>query len=169
MAEQYVRQSVEGFIIKALQSLGGSASKKAIKEEIVADDSNDISYENAFEPILSRNGTSYIPFSLDFNFGLINLYTCGYVEDYGRRGDVTLTEIGRMANYAGFPSEEEQEKIRKYWKKKDQERAERKSKKQTPVDSENTDVSATPAEITAVEDNDSSEDWSGMGIWEKYL
>lgn len=44
MAEQYVRQSVEDFIIKALQSLGGSASKKTIKEEIVADDSNDISY-----------------------------------------------------------------------------------------------------------------------------
>lgn len=35
------------------------------KEEIVADDSNDILYENAFEPILFRNGTSYIPFNLD--------------------------------------------------------------------------------------------------------
>lgn len=125
MADQYIRQSVEGFIIKALQSLGGSSSKKAIKEEIVSDDSNDISYENVFEPILSRNGTPYIPFNLDFNFGLINLHTCGYVEDYSRRGDVSLTEMGRMANYAGFPSEEEQEKIHKYWEKKDQERAER--------------------------------------------
>ena len=159
MAKQDIRQSVEEFIIKALQSLGGSASKKAIKEEIVADDSNDISYENAFEPILSRNGTAYIPVNLDFNFGLINLRTCGYVEDYGRRGDVTLTEMGRMANYAGFPSEEEQEKIHKYWEKKDQERAERKSNKQTPTDSENKGVSDTSAEIIAVEDNDSSEDW----------
>ena len=47
------------------------------KEEIVADDSNGISYENAFELILFRNGTSYIPFNLDFNFGFVNLYTCG--------------------------------------------------------------------------------------------
>lgn len=162
MAEQYVRQSVEGFIIKALQSLGGSASKKTIKEETVADDSNDISYENAFEPILSRNGTAYIPFNLDFNFGLINLHTCGYVEDYGRRGDVTLTEIGRMANYAGFPSEEEQEKIHKYWEKKNQERTERKSNEQASVSSENIDISGTPVEITTVADDDSSEDWRVM-------
>lgn len=162
MAEQYVRQSVEGFIIKALQSLGGSASKKTIKEEIVADDSNDISYENAFEPILSRNGTAYIPFNLDFNFGLINLHTCGYVEDYGRRGYVTLTEIGRMANYAGFPSEEEQEKIHKYWEKKNQERTERKSNEQASVSSENIDISGTPVEITTVADDDSSEDWRVM-------
>lgn len=159
MAKQYIRQSVEEFIIKALQSLGGSASKKAIKEEIVADDSYDISYENVFEPILSRNGTAYIPFNLDFNFGLINLHTCGYVEDYGRCGDVTLTEMGRMANYAGFPSEEVKEKIRKYWEKKDQERAERKRNRQTPIDSENKGVSDTSAEIIAVEDNDSSEGW----------
>lgn len=54
MAQQYTRQSVERFILKALQSLGGSASKKAIKEEIVADDSNDITYENVFEPIQSK-------------------------------------------------------------------------------------------------------------------
>ena len=159
MAKQYIRQSVEGFIIKALQCLGGSASKKAIKEEIVADDSNDISYENAFEPILSRNGTAYIPFNLDFNFGLINLRTCGYVEDYGRCGDVTLTEMGRMANYAGFPSEEEQEKIHKYWEKKNQDRAEKKRNKQTLTDGENKDVSDTSAEIIVVEDNGSSEDW----------
>ena len=96
MAEVYVRQDVGGYIIKALQSLGGSASKKAIKDEIVADDSNSISYENVFEPILSKNGTPYIPFNLDFNFDLINLRTCGYIEDYGRRGDITLTEAGRL-------------------------------------------------------------------------
>ena len=64
MAEKYVRQwqAVGSYIIKALQSLGGSASREAIKKEIVADDSNDISYENVFEPILSINGTPYIPF-----------------------------------------------------------------------------------------------------------
>ena len=159
MAEQYTRQSVEGFIIKALQSLGGSASKKAIKEEIVADDSNDITYENVFEPIVSRNGTSYIPFNLDFNFGLINLHTCGYVEDYGRRGDVTLTETGRMVNCAEFPSEEKKEKISKYWEKKDQERAERKSNKQASASSENTQSPDVPVERPSADDEDSSDDW----------
>lgn len=92
MVRQCVRQSVEGYIIKALQSLGGSASKKAIKEEIVADDSNDISHEVVFEPITSSNGTQYIPFTFDFNFGLVNLRTCEYIEDYARRGDITLTK-----------------------------------------------------------------------------
>ena len=44
MSEQYVRRSVEKYILKALQSLGGCATKKAIKEEIVADEENDISH-----------------------------------------------------------------------------------------------------------------------------
>ena len=158
MAEVYVRQSVEGFILKALQSLGGSASKKAIKEEIVADDSNNISYENAFEPIVSRNGTSYIPFSLDFNFGLVNLHTCGYIEDYGRRGDVSLTEMGRMMDCAKYPTDEDREKINKYWGKKNQERAERKHAKTAQQD-EKTDIPDTPVEIPADDAADTSEDW----------
>ena len=146
MANLYVRQNVGGYIIKALQSLGGSASKKAIKEEIVADDSNDISYENAFEPILSKNGTSYIPFNLDFNFGLINLHTCGYIEDYGRRGDVSLTEAGRMMDCMQYPTEEDQENTRKYWEKKNQERAERKRTKTAAQDGKAV-IPDTPVDI----------------------
>ena len=158
MANLYVRQNVGGYIIKALQSLGGSASKKAVKEEIVADDSNDISYENAFEPIVSRNGTSYIPFSLDFNFGLVNLHTCGYIEDYGRRGDVSLTEVGRMMDYAKYPTDEDREKINKYWSKKNQERAERKRTKTAAQDGKAV-IPDTPVEIPTEDAADSSEDW----------
>lgn len=67
-----------------------------------------------------------------------------------------------MANYTGFPSEEEQEKIHKYWEKKNQERTERKSNEQASVSSENIDISGTPVEITTVADDDSSEDWRVM-------
>jgi len=158
MANLYVRQNVGGYIIKALQSLGGSASKKAIKEEIVADDSNNISYENAFEPILSKNGTSYIPFNLDFNFGLINLHTCGYIEDYGRRGDVSLTEAGRMMDCMQYPTEEDQENTRKYWEKKNQERAERKRTKTAAQDGKAV-IPDTPVDIPTDDAADSSEDW----------
>lgn len=162
MSEQYLRQSVAKFIIKALQSLGGSASKKAIKEEIVADDSIDISYEQAFEPRRSRNGTLYNPFDFDFNFGLINLQACGYIEDYGRRGDITLTEQGRTANYAEFPSDDEKEKINKEWEKRCQ--ARRRNKKQativqtTPID-DITDVPDNFDEITTDDEIDSSDKW----------
>ena len=45
MAKHYERQSLECFILKALQSLVGCASRNAIKEEIFEDDSNNISYD----------------------------------------------------------------------------------------------------------------------------
>lgn len=161
MAEQYERRLigrfVPSYIIKALQSLGGSASKKAIKEEIVADDSNPITYESAFEPITAKSGRIYNPFNMDINFALVNLHACGYIEDYGRRGDITLTEMGRSANYAEFPSNEEKEIIRKEWDKRVQERAERRSNNQESVN--DADVSDADDEITAADDGDSNDDW----------
>lgn len=157
MANHYVRQHLEKFIIKALQSLGGSASKKAIKEEIVADDSNDISSENAFEPRISKNGTSYSPFALDINFALINLHTCGYIEDYTRRGDITLTEIGRSANYINFPSDEEREKIRENWDKRTQERSKKKAIPKKDINADIMDFSNdSDDEINTAADDDSN-------------
>ena len=161
MAEQdnrrLIRQFIERYIIKALQSLGGSASKQAIKEEIVADDSNPVTYEIAFEPITAKSGRSYNPFNMDINFALINLHACGYIEDYGRSGDITLTEKGRCANYADFPSDEENKIIREEWDKRNQERAERKNNNQKIID--NSDVCNTDDEITAADDDDSNENW----------
>ena len=46
MAEQYKRgqyNTVAQFIIKSLQSLGGSASREAIKKEIASDNANPFS------------------------------------------------------------------------------------------------------------------------------
>ena len=159
MAEKYVRQHVEGFIIKALQSLGGSASKNTIKEEIVADDSIDITYSNVFEPILSKNGEPYIPFNLDFGFGLINLHTCGYIDDYVRRGDITLTEKGRTAVYSGIPTDEDKTIIKQYWDKKDKERLARDRNKKISVDTHDNIDSDTIIEIPSEKDSDTEDDW----------
>lgn len=160
MAKEYKRQPVEGYIIKALQSLGGSASRQAIKEEIVADEEIDISYENIFEPIKSKNGTSYIPFTMDFNFGLVNLHTCGYIQDYERGGDITLTETGRILDYNTFPDSDDRAKIDAYWEKKNQDRADKKKQSEEEPDGEQPDASRETQilENTPV-DNDTSEDW----------
>ncbi len=60
MANQYVRQNVGGIIITALQTLGGTATRDQIKEEIVNDEKNDISYDDVYEPVTSRNGNLYM-------------------------------------------------------------------------------------------------------------
>jgi len=159
MAEKYVRQHVEGFIIKALQSLGGSASKNTIKEEIVADDSIDITYSNVFEPILSKNGEPYIPFNLDFGFGLINLHTCGYIDDYVRRGDITLTEKGRTAVYSDIPTDEDKTIIKQYWDKKDKERLARDRNKKISEDTHDNTDSDKLIEIPSEKDSDTEDDW----------
>lgn len=112
----YSRQRVGKYIIKVLQDLGGSASKQRIKDEIVADKSNDISYDDVFTPVTSaKSGNSYIPFNFDFNFGLKELYVLGYIEKYNRTTDIVLTENGRKANYETFPNSFELSKINEYW------------------------------------------------------
>lgn len=115
MAKVYKRRPVGSFILKVLQDLGGSASKQKIKEGIVADTSNDIEYENVFIPLKSRKGNLYVPFNLDFNFGLKELFVCGYIENYTRTGDITLTSSGRAVVYHNFPDADDQKKITTYW------------------------------------------------------
>ena len=60
MGKEYKRQPVGKYILKILQNLGGVASKDRIKEEIVSDETIDISYEDVYEPKESRKGTYYI-------------------------------------------------------------------------------------------------------------
>ena len=79
--QEYKRNAdnVGKYILKVLQTLGGSASRQSIKEGIVDDEEIDISYADVFEPITSKKGTAYIPFNMDFNFSLVNLLNCGYI------------------------------------------------------------------------------------------
>lgn len=154
MTEKYIRQSVERFILQALQSLGGSATKQEIKKEIVADDRNPITYQHAFEPIFSKNGKRYIPFNFDFNTGLVNLHTCGYIGTYERRGDITLTEIGRVVIPDKFPTADEQALMDAYWS---QEEA---CKQQVDQAADTTDtLTISKADVAVTTNDDSSDDW----------
>lgn len=40
----------------------------------------------------------YSPFLFDFNLGLKNIYSVGYVEELKRNQDVVLTDLGRSAD-----------------------------------------------------------------------
>ena len=153
----YIKRPLERPIIKALQSLGGSASKQAVKEEIVASDPD--TYREAFEPRLSKNGRQYLPFNISFNFALTNLRTCGYIEDYVRREDIVLTEKGRIATFNTFPSNEEKEIIRLYWDKKHQEHSERERNSPKTINEDKPDASEDSIEISVEETDSSSEDW----------
>lgn len=115
MAEGYKRQNVGAPILHALVELGGSADRQKIKEQIVDDSTNNLTYEDVFEPITSKNGNQYIPFNFDFNFGLQELSYLGYIENYSRKGDIVLTEKGRLINIDLYPNKKEQEQIRKFW------------------------------------------------------
>lgn len=108
--------------MKVLQTLGGSASRQSIKEGIVDDEEIDISYEDVFEPITSQKGTKYIPFNMDFNFSLVNLLNCGYIQAYDRGGDIILTEKGRSVETGLYPTENDLQIQREYWDKKNKER-----------------------------------------------
>lgn len=126
----YKRQSVGKFILKALQNLGGSASKQKIKESIVADNSNDLTYKDVFEPVVSaRSKNKYIPFNFDFNFGLKELYVCNYIEEYNRASDIALTEKGRKIDFQLYPKQEDQQVIDNYWANKHTDNKLRKSVK----------------------------------------
>lgn len=129
--QEYKRNAdnVGRYILKVLQMLGGSASRQSIKEGIVDDDGNDISYEDVFEPITSKNGTKYIPFNMDFNFSLVNLLNCGYIQAYDRGGDIVLTEKGRSADMSLYPTEHDLQIQGEYWDKKHKERYLRKKEK----------------------------------------
>lgn len=128
MAEAYKRKGIETefilaqFIIKSLQSLGGTASRETIKESIAADSSIPISEEQIYGTITSKNGNQWSPFLFDFNFGIKNLFVCGYIEEYSRKQDIVLTEKGRSANYSSFPTAEDEEKMKQYWDNKKKER-----------------------------------------------
>ena len=136
--KRYERQRVGKYIIKILQDLGGSASKQKIKDEIVADESNNISYNDVYTPVTSaKSGNTYIPFNFDFNFGLKELFVLGYIEKYNRTTDIVLTESGRKANYLTYPNSAEIALIDAYWDKKHQDNLTNKKNKKDTSTAEN--------------------------------
>ena len=132
MKEQktYERQRVGKYILKVLQDVGGSASKQKIKDEIITDKSNDITYNDVYTAVISsKTGNTYRPFNFDFNFGLKELFGLGYIEKYNRTTDIILTEKGRKAIYNTYPNSEELSLINSYWATKHQDYANKKKNK----------------------------------------
>lgn len=126
---KYERQSLRRYILDALQTLGGSASRKAIKSGIVDDIDNPISYDDVFGEVISSNGNKYHPFDFDFNFGLRELVVTDYIEQYKRGQDIVLTEKGRSNNHSNFPNKKESQQIKNYWDNKNSLRNKKKNLK----------------------------------------
>lgn len=59
---------------------------------------------------------------MDFNFSLVNLFNCGYIQAYDRGGDIVLTEKGRSADMSSYPTEDDMRIQNEYWEKKNKER-----------------------------------------------
>lgn len=153
----YKRRNADRAILKALASVGGSASRDKVKSIIAESDESGFSYNDVYEPVISKAGNKYIPFDFDFNFGIRELAAVGYLEDLKRGEDITLTEKGRVADYDKFPSKEEQEEMSRYWRKMDELRkAKNDAKKQVDV----VEDSPNPVGEDAVDDADAeTEDW----------
>lgn len=58
----------------------------------------------------------------DFNFGIKNLYSVGYIEQPQRGQDIVLTQLGENDELTSYPRPEQEKMIRSYWDKKDEAR-----------------------------------------------
>lgn len=124
---------------------------------IAEDDSNHFSYQDVFEPIVSRTGNKYIPFNFDFNFGVKELALTGYIEAPRRGQDITLTEKGRTVDYSHFPSKVEQKTIEEYWSRKNDQHNSKKVEMEEKK-SELEDVHVDKV-LPLDDQDDSSDDW----------
>ena len=152
MEHVYKRQRIGKYILKILQTIGGTGSRNKIKEGIVADETIGIFYSDVFEPVKSKSGSSYIPFNYDFNFGIKELYLCGLIENYKRGDDISLTEAGRIMDYGTFPTGEQKEIIEKYWSEKRAEREE-KNKHEDDLDIED------EIDDSSIKEEEAPDDW----------
>lgn len=116
MSEEYERYSLDiaKYILIALQMLGGSASRQEIKEIFVEDKQFDLTYHKVFEPYTEK---TYSHFLFDFNFGLVALKCCGYIEPYKRNGNIVLTSKGKIFNAKLYPTDEDKKIQQDYWQK----------------------------------------------------
>ena len=84
-------------IIKALQNLGGKATKQELKEEIRISAADQIPEDVIDEVRISKNGSEWKPFDMTFSFALTNLKFSDFVSS-PKRGEIALTEKGIMCD-----------------------------------------------------------------------
>lgn len=76
---------------------------------------------------------TYSPFMFDFNFGIKNLYSVGYIEQPQRGQDIVLTQLGENDELTSYPRPEQEKMIRSYWDKKDEARKKKNKIKQQEI------------------------------------
>ncbi len=111
----YIRRGAQKAIVRALQSVGGTASRDDIKSIIAEDDGSGFTHDDVYGTVISRKGNEYIPFNYDFNFAMRELSVIDYIEKSSRGGKVTLTEQGRADSLSDFPNKAQKQAIREYW------------------------------------------------------
>lgn len=126
---EYKRRSVDKAIVLALRDLGGSASRKAIRKAMADNEYDGLTYDAVFSTKKGKSGT-YSPFMFDFNFGIRNLVSVGYINQPHRGQDIVLTELGQNDDLTDYPRPEQERAIGAHWAKKIEERKKRNQAKQ---------------------------------------
>ena len=155
MGKAYKRQNVGRYVIEALRALGGTASRQAIREQMIDDEGNSLTYEDIFAPVTSKNGRQYVPFLFDFNFSLTELRELGYVEPFSRGGEIVLTEKGRAADLSCYPTADETVKLKAFWERH---RTEGHAKKEAPAGSYDKGLSCAVDASVSAEEAEPTED-----------
>lgn len=135
----YKRRSVDKAIVLALRDLGGSASRKTIRKAIADNEYDGLTYNDVFSTIQGKSST-YSPFTFDFNFGIKNLASVGYIEQPQRGKDIVLTSLGQNYDLTNYPRPDQQEAITKYWDKKNAERQKRNQAKKAAAEANDIDA-----------------------------
>lgn len=152
----YKRRSVEKAIVLALRQMGGSASRKEIRKYIADNEIDGLNYNQVYYRKKSKNGY-YSPFLFDFNFGIRNLNSVGYVEPLERGKDIVLTDLGRSDDISHYPTKQQQKLIANYWAKKNKLYREKlKAKKKVEVSSK---VDASESVDTSDEQDTAEDEW----------
>ncbi|KRK95638.1 restriction endonuclease [Levilactobacillus acidifarinae DSM 19394] len=117
-----------------------------------------LTYKMVYSSKTGRKGNTYSPFMFDFNFGIKNLHSVGYLEQPKRGQDIVLTDLGRNDDLKSYPTDEQQKAIDTYWDQKKAERIARSKTKDDPsedvvmtdsTDKEDTDNLSWKAELLA--------------------
>ena len=111
-------------IIKYLQENGGEASRREIKDALIAND-DDIARFSQITKRSKKTGSEWAPFEYRANFSIKNLAIAGIV-DAPRRGNITLTDKGSEINLKNFDIEKEVYLLSNpYWQKRSEENKEK--------------------------------------------
>lgn len=153
----YKRRSVEKAIVLALRDLGGSASRKAIRKALADGEYDGLTYAQVYSTKQGKSST-YSPFMFDFNFGIRNLFSVGYIEEPHRGQDIVLTAFGQNDDLTNYPTKEQEVMISTYWDKKNKEREERNKQKSSKISTSN----ENPVTDASDEEDTSNLNWKAQ-------